>query len=136
MKKLVVIGFSLGMLFIATLIFMHYQKHPSDSKIRRNLPGTWILNMAGDLRTTYIMSADGHWTGQVSGKTTAGRMDGTWQVKDGFLISTTTNSNFGTNTSLRVQTPASVSSRIIRIDSHEFVVQTRNTQVAFKKVEP
>jgi hypothetical protein len=133
MKKITIIGFSLGLLIIATLIFMHYQKHPSDSMIRRKLPGTWIPNIADGRARTLTTSSDGHWTEQITGKIRTGRLEGTWQVRDGFLIITLTNND------LDMQVPSTHSSRIIRIDSHEYVLQSENGNtpaVVFKKVEP
>ena len=78
------------------------------------------------------MSSDGHWTGQITGKIRTGRMDGTWQVRDGFLISTITSND------MDMQVPSTHTSRIIRIDSHEYVLHSENgnIQAVFKKVEP
>jgi len=132
MKKLAIIGFTLGALIVATLIFLHYQKHPNDSMIRRKLLGTWILNITDGRARTLMMSSDGHWTEQITGKIRTGRLDGTWQVRDGLLITTITNND------LDMQVPSTHSSRIIRIDSHEYVLQSENgnTPAVFKKVEP
>lgn len=132
MKKIAIIGFTFGLLIIAILVVMHYQKHPSDSAIRRKLPGTWTLNIADGRARTLMMSSDGHWTEQITGKIRTGRLDGTWQVRDGFLISTITNND------MDMQVPSTHTSRIIRIDSHEYVLHSENgnTQVVFKKVEP
>src|ERR1035437_2447622 len=132
MKRIAIIGFGLGLLIIGILIFLHYQKHPSDSMIRRKLSGTWTLNITDGRARTLTMSSDGHWTEQITGKIRTGRLDGTWQVRDGFLISTITNND------MDMQVPSTHSSRIIRIDSHEYVLQSENgkTPAVLKKVEP
>jgi hypothetical protein len=132
MKKLAIIGFTLGLLIVATLIFLYYQKHPSDAMIRRKLPGTWNVNIADGRARTLMMSSDGHWTEQITGKIRTGTLDGTWQVRDGVLINTLTNND------LDMQVPSTHSSRIIRINSHEYVLQSENgkAQIIFKKVEP
>jgi len=130
MKKLTIIGFSFGVLIIVALLFWHRQNHPSDSMIRQRLLGAWVPNAADGRSRTFALSLDGHWTATVTGKIGTGTMDGTWQIKDGFLITTMTNND------LDIQVPFTDSSRIIRIDSHEFVLQSRNTQVVYKKIEP
>jgi hypothetical protein len=132
MKRIATIGFGLGLLIIGTVIYLHYQKHPSDSMIRRKLPGTWTLNIGDGRARTMTMSLDGHCTEQITGKIGTGRLDGTWQVKDGFLISTIKTND------LDMPVPSTHSSRIIRIDSHEYVLHSDNgnTQVVFKKVAP
>jgi hypothetical protein len=131
MKKLAIIGFSFVLLLIiATLFFWQHQKHPTDSAIRDKLIGTWSPNIADGRVRTSTMYSDGHWTATVTGKIGTGRMDGTWHIKDGFWITTMTNND------LDMQVPSTNSSRIIRIDNHEFIVSNRQMQVVYKKIEP
>jgi hypothetical protein len=118
-------------------IYVTPHLHMSDSAFGQKLIGTWVSDTAGSNRTTYTISADGHWTGMLSGET-VGRMEGTWLVKDGYYSSTTTASNFDPSPSnLHVQVPATNSSRIVRIDEHEFVLEINGArEVAYKKVGP
>ena len=130
MKRIATIGFGLGLLIIGILIYLHYQKHPSDSMIRRKLPGTWVPNVADGRSHIFKLAADGHWTEQITGKIRTGRLEGTWQFKDGLLITTITTND------LDMQVPSTHSSRIIQIDSHEFIVSNRQMQVVYTKIEP
>ena len=118
------------LLIIATLLLWHQQKYPSDSAISQKLQGTWVPNIADGRSRTFTMSADGHWTEQVIGKIRTGSLGGTWQVMDGFLVSTVTTND------LDMQVPLTNSSRIIQIDSNEFIVSNRQMQVVYKKIEP
>jgi hypothetical protein len=130
MKKIAIIGVAMGLLIIPTVLFWHRQNHPTDLVMRQRLLGEWVPNIADGRSRTFAMSADGHWTEQITGKIGTGKMDGTWLVKDGLLIWTMTNND------LDMQVPLTDTARIIRIDSHEFVVQNGNTQLVYKKIEP
>jgi hypothetical protein len=76
------------------------------------------------------MSPDGSWAEQIVGKIRTGSLVGTWQFMGGSLITTITTND------MDIQVPSTHSSKIIRIDSHEFVVQSGNAQVVFKRIEP
>jgi hypothetical protein len=130
MKKTIVIGFCFALVIIAALFFWHRQSHPSDSVIRQKLRGTWSPTIADGRSHRFTMSADGSWAEQIVGKIRTGSLVGTWQFMDGSLITTITTND------MDIQVPSTHSSKIIRIDSHEFVVQSGNAQVVFKRIEP
>jgi hypothetical protein len=113
MKKITIIGFTLGLLVVASLLFWHHTKHPSDATIRRTLPGTWVAQGGS---STCIRDADGHFVAQLAGRHT-GRMEGTWQIQDGFLIDSITNSTLTTHV------PYTIRAQILRMDGHELAVQ-------------
>jgi hypothetical protein len=112
-KKLAIIGLTLGLLIVGSLLFWHHMKHPSDATIRRTLPGTWVAQGGS---STCTRDADGHFVAQIAGRHT-GRLEGTWQVQDGFLIDSITNS------SLTARVPYTIRARILRMDGHELAVQ-------------
>src|ERR1035437_4025370 len=66
----------------------------SDVELRKMLPGTWILERdshATHWRGVSTVRTNGDYSEQVtitrSNETTVWRMEGTWQIKDGFLVS-------------------------------------------------
>ena len=127
MKKFTTIGLSVSLLIIATLLVWHHTKHPSDAAIRRELPGTWVPPGGG---STCIIGSDGHFVAQLTGKR-VGRLEGTWQVQDGFMIYTFTNSSF------TKYVPYTIRGRILRMDGHELAVQEdAKTVEVTQKVEP
>jgi hypothetical protein len=130
MRKPVVVKLTLGLLIIAALLFWHSQNHPSDSVIRQKLQGRWVANIGGGRSGTFAMNLDGHWTATLTDRSRTGRADGTWLVRDSFLITTMTNNNLG------MKVPHTDSARITRINSHEFILQVRNTQVVYERIEP
>ena len=130
MKKITIIGFILGLLVVASLLFWHHLKHPSDAAIRQKLPGTWNITGNGGSGTTTIDS-DGHFLSQFAGRDVL-RLEGTWQVEDGCFVYRVTNSSLAPN-----RVPYTVSERIIRIDSQELVLYIdRERQEVLQKAEP
>jgi hypothetical protein len=127
MKKFATIGLSVSLLIIATLLVWHHTKYPSDAAIRRELPETWVPPGGG---STCIFGSDGHFVAQLTGKR-VGRLEGTWQVQDGFMIYTFTNSSF------TKYVPYTIRGRILRMDGHELAVQEdAKTVEVTQKVEP
>ncbi len=127
MKKLAIIGFTLGLLIAASVLFWHHLKHPSDATIRRTLPGTWVANGGS---STCTRDSDGHFVAQLTGRH-VGRLEGTWQVQDGFLIETYTNSSF------TKYLPYTMRGRILRLDSHELAVQEDAATISVsRRIEP
>jgi len=131
MKTFTIIGFIIGLLIIGGLLFWHYRKHPSDTAVRQGLPGTWVETAGNGITKTITIDSNEHTTIQFSGRAT-GRLEGTGQVQDGFLITTITNS------SLAHRVPYTNRMRIVRMADHELVLQgERNTQEeVLKKVQP
>lgn len=98
----------------------------ADDKIRKKLPGTWVLEArhegGRDVWSTVTVAPDGSYTctldlpGRTNGPRTIS-MEGTFRVEDGFLIDTATKDS-QTNSPL----PYTVRSRIVRIDDRELVL--------------
>jgi hypothetical protein len=137
MKKVIAIGFAVVFAVVIVLVWLHF-KHPSEQQIQPEFVGTWTSHSQMGTRTntsTLVCAPDGsysrRWTATVAGKTSGGTEDGTWQVKDGFLIITMTSND------VDMQIPPPSTNRIIRIDSQELVLQgARNGQMVFRKVTP
>jgi len=134
MKTFIIIGFTVVVLVVGSLLFWHYRnlnKHPSDSAVRQELPGTWVEAAENGITKTMMIGPDGHTTIQISGQAT-GRLEGTELVQDGYLITTITNS------SLTDHVPYTNRVRVIRMDDNALVLQgLRNTpEEVFKKVQP
>jgi hypothetical protein len=99
----------------------------ADDKIRKKLPGTWVLEAryegGSDIRSKVTVAPDGSYacTLDLPGRTNGPRtisMEGTFRVEDGFLIDTVTKDS---------QTNAkwlnTTRSRIVSIDDREFVLE-------------
>ena len=127
-KKFIIIGFSLVLLIIAALLIWYNKKHPSDSTIRKEYLGTWVAQGAMGHSTIDIYS-DGHFIAQLTGRR-AGKLEGTWRVQDGFIISTYTNSSFTKHL------PYSESDQVLRMNGHELVTQYGKDVFVKHKVEP
>ena len=157
MKTFTIIGFSIALLTIGTLLFWHHTKrpidaatrretaihremlgfpqpppgwsnaNPSDEAIRRELPGTWVIL---DSRSTSSLDLNGHCVTQLTGKH-IGRLEGTWQVQDGFYIYTVTNSSFTKHL------PYTIVERVLHMEGHELTMQAdAKTVYVMRKVEP
>ena len=99
----------------------------SDAELNGRLPGTWIFER--DLRVIHFRSvttvaSNGSYVSQITVTKSNSTPDtlslqGTWQVKDGFLVDTITNDSDKT-----VRLPYTKSERILRADERELVVDT------------
>jgi hypothetical protein len=110
---------------VATLLFWHHLKHPSDTTIRQKLPGTWVWQKY-NMRFTITFATNGSFQSQlVFGYSKSSRTDqigGTWQIKDGIYTSTITN-----DSNERHQVPRTSSGRIIVPNSDEFVLVSKDS---------
>ena len=128
MKKFAIAGVIGVLLVVIALMFWHAKKHPSDIAIRRQLPGTWVLHAQGR-RSTCVFGADGHFVAQLPD----GKLEGTWQIQNGFLIETykeifTNGVQRGTYTG---------GDRIVRMDSRELAMQDNGYPIdVFQKIQP
>lgn len=127
-KSVTAIG--IGMLLVAgTATVVEKVSQSSDAVICRKLPGTWVLHSKnGGSRT--IWTADGHFVAYLTGKNVM-TLVGTWQVRNGFIIETWTNS--------AIARPGTLThgSRVLRINSRELVVQDEGYPPSvFQKVQP
>lgn len=99
----------------------------SDAELNARLPGTWIFEQdwrVSHFRSVTTVASNGSYVCQAtvtksnSAPTTLS-LQGTWQVKDGFLVDTITNDSDKT-----VPLPYTKSARILRADAGELVVDT------------
>jgi hypothetical protein len=114
MKKFTAIGFLAALLFFVTLLSWQHLKPSRDEKIRRNLTGTWAVDFG-----SFTVRQDGSYIAQFSSPT-AGRVvtnEGTFQVRDGYMINTMTKSS---RTNAHVPYVSRV--RILQADSSEMVI--------------
>jgi predicted Ser/Thr protein kinase len=86
---------------------------PSDEQIRHKILGTWILD--DDHAKTIEHKPDGSFVTHEGTELTA---EGTWQVKDGFIVATVTNAS-SPNAILEVE-----SNKVVSIDDYNVVVVT------------
>lgn len=119
MRKYITIGI-VASLLIASLVWHHFRL-PSDSTIRKEMPGTWVVNLGHDAESTTTVQPDGSFLCQIHGWTKNGsivRLRGTCQVEAGTLIMTVT-SDSRTN----LTTPTILHGQIIHWDDSRHVVR-------------
>jgi hypothetical protein len=119
MKKTITIGFTVALLIIVALLSWQHFKPSRDAKIRKNLPGIWVVNWGKNHRSTSTISPDGSYVCQITGSSdgTVVTVEGTFQVRDGFLIDTMTKSSQTTT-----HVPNVSRGQIIRADAHEMAI--------------
>jgi hypothetical protein len=89
-------------------------------KTQRELAGTWVVDLGGNLRSTDVIKPNGSYECQITGNTNARiiTVDGILLVQGNLLVDTITKYN---TTNLPV--PAVFRGHVISIDEHEFVAQ-------------
>jgi hypothetical protein len=104
--------------------------HRRDAEVRKNLPGTWRLDLAftndWGSQSTFAVDENGDFICQTvspSGVHTA-ELSGTFQVKDGFLIETITNT---TQPGISKRLPFVSRAQIISADDHRLVILNEGT---------
>ena len=114
MKKLVTIGFTIGLLIVVILLARRHVRTTRDAEIFRKLPGTWVLSY-GSLN----VHSDGSYVLQFMHTPAEGVLtnEGTFQVRNGIIINTLTKS-YRTN----AQLPQITQMRIVRINDHEIII--------------
>ncbi len=115
-----------------TIMNSRQRSKPSrDAVINKNLPGTWVIDLGVSTRSTIVVSADGNYKCQITGLPSGEliKLEGTMQVKDGFLIDTLTYSS-----RITLGKPSVGRDRIIRANEHEMVVETDNWDAVYRKI--
>jgi hypothetical protein len=96
-------------------LFLAGCSHRSDAKIRKSLPGTWNVDVAGDgTRSTFTIATNGDFVCRTGHGV---ELSGSFQVQGGFLIETVTKSS-QTNAHL----PFVSRARILQSDTNQMVV--------------
>ncbi len=113
------------------------EEQASDSELRQKLTGTWIVEVrdpdgSSSTKGTWTVAADDSYTSELSGtvsnelRTTT--LQGYIQVRNGFLIETTTNAipHWIPEVKRGRLPPEGATSRIkiVRLDDHELVIET------------
>jgi hypothetical protein len=131
MNKLIVIGFSLVLVIIATLLFWQHQKHPSDTQIQHRAFGTWSNTADGG---KFVFSPDVSWLIQTPSHVTnrINSWSGTWRVEDGFIVEAMTNIDIG-RYALTYKVP---SLKILQIDKEKMVYQPQGDKRVFTLLKP
>jgi hypothetical protein len=108
----------------------------SDTGIRQKIVGTWIVDShspsGSSMKGTVIILSDGSLVAKVTiirkNSEEDFEYEGTWQVKDGFLIETVTRSHS------RLAVKGHVTrDKIIRLDTHELAYQTETGRIVTRK---
>jgi hypothetical protein len=88
-----------------------------DAKLRQQIAGTWPVPPSGSI--TFLSSGCFHFTNSYvsTNATMTWTSDGTWEVRDGFLITTITNS-IASGTDEKAQVGQTSRSKINFIDEH------------------
>jgi hypothetical protein len=112
----VLVGVVLIVLAVISVLVWEHTRPANDIEIRSKVSGSWFSDIP---KTMWNFAPDGSWTYSQPGH---GQKDssaaGTWQIKDGVLIVTTTNDSITTGQSLVGRV---LQSKIVRVDSHQLV---------------
>jgi len=114
MKKFIIIGFAVALLVTSLLLWQHF-KHPSDAKLTQTVSGSWTKGS-----TVLVMAHDGSFSESFHFPKGTLTLAGTWQIKDGILIWTTTNV-IGPEPHMKVGTVDR--SKIVSVDAHRLVYE-------------
>jgi hypothetical protein len=117
MKKYSIIGFAIALLIAVTLLSLHHYKRPNDVELRQRVVGSWI-GPSDNLELT--ISSDGSYVSKFTRKRMDYDYEGTWKIKDGFLITTLTANN-STNAKHTMHVGSVESSRIVHVDDQELI---------------
>jgi len=103
-------------IFALILLLTGCSNTPSDAELRQKVQGTWMPYH--DSRKTTEHKADGSFvfkfTLELTNEMTA---EGTWQIKDGFMVTTITNASWP-DAKLEVNRY-----KIVHIDDHEMILR-------------
>ena len=112
MKILVIIGFGIAVIIIVSLLFCRHSRTLSDSEIQQMISGSWIGINPRFVMTIFPNGSFTHGTSPSHDDTA-----GTWQIKDGVIIMTTTKSPQDNALAGGV-----VRSRVIYLGSHKLKI--------------
>jgi hypothetical protein len=131
MKKLIAIGFIVGLLIVVTVFSWHHFNYSSDAVIRHQLPGNWVSDTQA-AKGTIIFNSDGSFVADgtfiISTNERQVAYEGTWQIKDSFLIETTTKS-----ATEGARVGAVARNKIIRVNDQELVYLTEHGNTVTRK---
>jgi hypothetical protein len=88
MKKSIIIGLGIVLLFVISVLVWHHYRPPSDAEIHQTIIGTW-RNPKGFGQMTF--DSDGSFSSSWKAGSRTNTFEGTWLVKDGELTATVTN---------------------------------------------
>ena len=110
---------------------VEFKRPSSDEEIRQKLPGTYLVKVdypGGNSRGTTTFTPQGGLFTKLaltrSNETRNVFYEGYWQVQDGFLFTTVTNTD---NTEVRAAVGHTNQLKIVSLDEHELVYQTRKS---------
>jgi hypothetical protein len=112
-------------ILIASLMLLTGCGHRRDTAVRKNLPGIWNVELAftnaWGSKSTFTIGPNGEFVCQTvtASDVQVAELAGTFQVKDGMLIETVTNS---TQPKIQGRIPFTSRAQIIRADNHEMAV--------------
>ena len=110
-------------LTLFTMLLLTSCSRENDTSVSKNLPGTWHAATAAKNESTFTIAPNGDFTCRTVSQAPTNNLQvelaGTFQVKDGFLIETVTNS---TQPRIQGRLPFVSRARIIRADAHEMTI--------------
>jgi hypothetical protein len=113
-------------LFALTILLAACSSVPSDAQLRHKLIGTWI-GPSDNLEMT--MSSDGSYVSKFTREGMNYDYEGTWKIKDGFLITTLTANN-STNAKHTMHIGSVESFRIVHVDDQELIDEVGDCRTA------
>jgi hypothetical protein len=126
MKKFTIISLLIAVLIICWLLLWHHTKLAKDRDLQSKLTSTWTLELFDILRDTNTVASDGSYHLQEATGTNIFQVIGTWRVKNGDLIDTTTS-----NTArIGVRLPHTDIHHIVHLDDSELVAFWYSTNEA------
>ena len=131
MKKIIVTGFAIGLLIIATLLLWHHTRPSGDAAIRQKLIGSWGSENPA-IKGAVTFSPDGSFTVNetfgLGTNTHPVQYAGTWQVEDGYLVTRTAQGSSG-----GVHVEPITRQKIIHVNDQEFVIMDHGTTITRKR---
>ena len=112
MKKFIALGFAVVLVIAAALLWQHFNQS--------KLTGTWVFDFDDNVQSVITVAPNGSYVCHVEGLTNGRvvKLEGTMQIKDGFVIDLCTNDS-QTNAAV----PRTMRGRIIRMNDHEMVLK-------------
>ena len=136
MKKITIILVSVIIAVVCALLLWQQVKISRDRDYCQKVVGAWSSEF-GSLHITDRFAPDGSFTGQEEygglSSTNTIQVAGSWRIKDGSWILSVTNS-----TNPKAKVPRVGTGRIVRIDSHEFVLvwHGQTNELVWSRVTP
>jgi len=95
-----------------------------DAKLRQQIAGTWTLSLDGGVRSTIIFGSHGDYSCKVIGSdgVQIAQLEGTFEVKDGFLVDTVLK-----DSQTDAQVPRTSRAAIVRMGEQELVLRRADT---------